>query len=282
MHLVLPSFLRGLLNLLHPKILLLTLVPFAIAGTLWGVLGWLYWDDWTAWLLSALSDSSVGSAVRSFAQGMLGDAVRLILAPLLAMLLLVPLVAATAMLLITALGMPILVNHVSSRGYADLEFKRGGTWTGSLANSLFVTAIWLLGWVVTLPLWFIPIVGAIIPLLLVGWASSRMFGYDALAEHASAEERQAIIKGNKGALFMLGALLALFGTAPTLLWLSGAFVVILLPVTALFAVWLYGLVFVLSGLVFAHFALAALKQHRGSQAALNQPAPDAPLLTSTP
>jgi Etoposide-induced protein 2.4 (EI24) len=282
MHLVLPSFLRGLLNLLHPKILLLTLVPFAIAGTLWGVLGWQYWDDWTAWLLAGLSGSGVGSTVRSLAQGALGDAVRLILAPLLAMLLLVPLVAATAMLLITVLGMPVLVNHVSSRGYTDLELKRGGTWAGSLANSLFVTVIWLLGWIVTLPLWFIPIVGGIIPLLLVGWASSRMFGYDALAEHASAEERQAILKGNRGALFTLGALLALFGTAPTLLWLSGAFVVILLPVTALFAVWLYGLVFVLSGLAFAHFALAALKQHRSSQVIPNQPARQAPLLTSTP
>jgi cell division protein FtsW (lipid II flippase) len=56
--------------------------------------------------------------------------------------------------------------------------------------------------------------------------------------------------------------MAAFGSVPTLLWIAGALAVLLLPAMALIAVWLYGAVFVLSGLAFTHYCLEALQRHR--------------------
>jgi hypothetical protein len=57
-------------------------------------------------------------------------------------------------------------------------------------------------------------------------------------------------------------LMAAFGSVPTLLWIAGALAVLFLPAMALIAVWLYGAVFVLSGLAFTHYCLEALHRYR--------------------
>ncbi|MGL4576252.1 MAG: EI24 domain-containing protein, partial [Burkholderiaceae bacterium] len=116
-------------------------------------------------------------------------------------------------------------------------------------------------------LWLVPMVGPIVPIVLLGWATAKVFAYDALAEHADAQESAAIRQAQRWPLFGLGVILAMFSSVPTLLWLGGALVVLMLPVMALLSVWLYGAVFVLSGLAFAHFCLAELARLR-SQATI--------------
>lgn len=261
----LAAFVRGLTGVFHPRMLLLTLVPFLIAGALWAAVGWFLWDDWVALLsqgVAATRDSAVVSWMLKF---MGGDGVRTLLAPLLGMLLVVPLVAATALVLISVAGMPFILRHVGERAYPTLARQRGATLLGSIGNALLVTILWALLWVITIPLWFIPIVGAIIPLLISGWATSRLMSFDALAEHADAGEHRELRRVHRWPLFALGVLMGCFAMAPTLLWMFGALAVIFLPVTALVAIWLYALVFVVSGLAFAHYSLGALAAHRARQ-----------------
>jgi hypothetical protein len=256
------AFVKGLTGVFHPRMLLLTLVPFLLAGAIWAVVGWFLWDDWIALLsqgVAATRDSAVVSWMLKF---MGGDGVRTLLAPLLGMLLVVPLVAATALVMISVAGMPFILRHVGERAYPTLARRRGASLVGSVGNAVVVTALWALLWIITIPLWFIPLVGAIIPLLISGWATSRLMSYDALAEHADAEEHGALRRAHRWPLFALGVLMGCFAMAPTLLWMFGALAVLFLPVTALVAIWLYAVVFVISGLAFAHYSLGALAAHR--------------------
>jgi uncharacterized protein involved in cysteine biosynthesis len=67
-----------------------------------------------------------------------------------------------------------------------------------------------------------------------------MFRYDALAEHASAEEYQRIVRDSRGELFLLGLALAMLLYVP--------FLNLAVPV--------------LSALAFTHFGLARLARLR--------------------
>ncbi|RYF03362.1 MAG: EI24 domain-containing protein, partial [Oxalobacteraceae bacterium] len=101
--------------------------------------------------------------------------------------------------------------------------------------------------------------------LLWGWLTYRVMAYDALAEHASSEERRALMRTHRWPLLAIGIAAGAMGAAPTLLWLGGALSVVLFPLLAGVSIWLYVLVFVFSGLWFQHYTLEALARLRGNQ-----------------
>jgi hypothetical protein len=92
--------------------------------------------------------------------------------------------------------------------------------------------------------------------------------FDALAVHASSEERHEIFRRHRMALLGIGLFCGYLGAAPSLIWASGALLaaafVILVPI----AVWIYTLVFAFSSLWFAHYCLAALQTLRAERAAV--------------
>jgi hypothetical protein len=154
--------------------------------------------------------------------------------------LLVPATLITAVLITELVAMPIVVS-VASRSYPGLEKRPGGSIAGSVANAAAGSAIFLVLWLVTLPLWLTGIGAVILPPLNSAYLSQRLFRYDALAEHASREEYSEIVKRNKRPLYGLGVMLAPLYYVPL--------VNLAAPV--------------ISGLAFTHFclgALAALRQ----------------------
>ena len=99
----------------------------------------------------------------------------------------------------------------------------------------------LLG-IVTLPLWLVPPLWPAIPVAILGWVNQKVLRYDALSEHASAEEMRALFAANRGALFGLGVVLAILAYVPPLGFLAP----------------------VLSSLAFVHFLLGDLEKRRGA------------------
>ncbi len=124
--------------------------------------------------------------------------------------------------------------------------------------------------VVTIPLWLVPPLILILPPLIWGWLTYRVMSYDALAEHASCEERQQIFTENRWPLIGIGVLSGYRGAVPSLLWASGAMFVAMAPILVPVAIWMYTLVFAFSSLWFAHYCLAALEQLRKKNNALAQ------------
>lgn len=266
---VLRAWGRAVAAQLHYRMLLLTLWPFLVALILWSALMW--WGLQTlvdlvqAWFVAHGGFQTAGEVLALF--GLL--AFKAMVVPLLAMWLLLPLMIFTSLLCIGLLAMPLITRHVGARDYPQLERRKGGSLVGSLWYSLSSFVIFALLWLLTLPLVLIPPVSLMVQPLLWGWLTYRVIVYDALAEHADAQERKWLIRSHRGSLLLIGTVAGLFGAAPGLLWLGGVLSVLLLPLLAGVAIWLYVLVFVFTGLWFQHYCLAALQQHRAEASAEN-------------
>jgi hypothetical protein len=158
--------------------------------------------------------------------------------------------------------MPAIARHVANREYPELEARRGGSLWGSLWISATSFIVFIVLWIVTLPLTAIPPFTLVIPPVLWGWLTYRVMAYDALADHASDQERRDILHGHRWPLLVIGAITGAMGAAPTLLWLGGALSVIFFPLLAAVSIWLYVFVFVFTGLWFQHYCFEALANHR--------------------
>jgi len=267
MRLFATSFGRALLSQLHIRMLLLTVLPFAISIMIWGVALWLGLQP----MIDALQDYFVGHNVFGMAGAILNwfnmGALKTVIVPLIAMWALLPLMILTALVFVGLWAVPAISRHVGSRHYPHLEQRHGGSWWGSLWTSLWCFGVFVFGWIITLPLAIFPPLAFVIHPLLWGWLTYRVMAYDTLADYATPEERRAILHAHRWPLLLVGAIAGTMGAAPTLLWLGGALSVIFFPVLAAGAIWLYVLVFVFTGLWFQYYCLEALGKLRAGAAA---------------
>ena len=118
------------------------------------------------------------------------------------------------------------------------------------------------GHVLSVPLWFVPPLVLIVPPLIWGWLTYRVFAYDVLVSHASAGERRALLRGHRWPLLSIGIVCGYLGAMPSLLWAASAATLIFAPVLVVASVWLYTLVFAFAALWFTHYLLAALEKLR--------------------
>ena len=236
------ALLRAFASLLHPRMLLLMLWPLAIALLLWLGLAFAFWSQAAAWLQLQFQQSDVIAwAISVWPLTLLATH----LAWILLVLLFLPVVLVTAVLIIGVFAMPAMVKHVSEQAYPQLERREGGSFAGSLWNSVLTLVLLVLLVLLSLPLWLFPPLWPLLPIALFGYLNQRVFRYDALAEHASGWEMQTLIRRYRGELFLLGIAIALFG---------------MIPILGFFAP-VYG------GLAFIHYCLARLAQLRAEPVA---------------
>jgi hypothetical protein len=190
-----------------------------------------------------------------------------VLAPLLVIFCVTPAIVVVSLLAVALLMTPALVRLVARRRFPYLAAMRGASFIASLVWSLGSTVAALLALLVSIPLWVIPPLVLVLPPLIWGWLTYRVMAFDALAEHATAEERRLILKRHRVSLFTMGVLTGFLGAAPSLLWASGVVFAAAFPILVPVAVWIYMLVFAFSALWFSHFCLSALEQLRASELA---------------
>jgi hypothetical protein len=272
MHPVLGAFFCAVWSQLHARMLLLTLMPFLLSVVIWGIVLWLGFQPLIDWIHSWFLDNDgfriVGNVLGWFGLG----AIKAVIVPLLAMWVLLPLMILTALVFIGTLAMPVVVKHVAIRRFPALEQRGGGSLLGSLWIALSSFVIFLLLWLVTLPLSALPPLGFLVQPLLWGWLTYRVLAYDALSMHADTIELHAILRQHKWPLLLIGTIAGALGAMPTLLWLGGALSVVLFPLLAALSIWLYVLVFIFTGLWFEHYCLAALTRHRlANSSTITQP-----------
>ena len=129
-----------------------------------------------------------------------------------------------------------------------------------MVDRLAVVAV--LALVLTLPLWLIPPLVLVLPPLIWGWLTYRVMSFDALVDHASAEERRTILRQHRWPLLLIGVICGYLGAAPGIVWASMALFAVLFVLLVPLAIWIYTFVFVFSSLWFAHYALDALQRLR--------------------
>src|SRR5712691_9210614 len=229
MNAILNALARAFVSLLHPRMLWLMVWPVIVALVLWVTLAVLYWGEAAQWIAAQLHQwPPYEWAVSVWPLKLIAAWFGWIFL----LLLFVPAVLITAVLIISVVSMPAMVAHVGGRDYPGLARRKGGTFAGSLWNALAALVLFALVFAVSLPLWLVPLLWPVLPVVLFGYFNQRVFRYDALAE---------IVRRHRGGLFLLGVALALVGHVPVL----GLF----MPV--------YG------GLAFIHYGLGRLGELRG-------------------
>ena len=211
MNTVAKSMLLAFASLFHPRILWLMVWPMLLSLAGWLAAAFLLWMRTAAWLagqLTAWAESGV-----FFVRFDAGDAM-LFVAHGLLVLLFIPLVWLTALLILSIFGMQAMVEHVAERRFPQLARRKGGSVAGSLWNGVVALAGLAALCVASVPFWLVPPLWPLIPVAAAGWLNQRVLRYDALAEHATAEEMRRIFSLRRRALYSMGALLALLAYVP--------------------------------------------------------------------
>ncbi len=142
-----------------------------------------------------------------------------------------------AIFLTAVFVLPLLLGEVSQADYRELERQGSDSFSASLWNSGWAAVLFVMGWLLTLPLWLVPGMGLVLPLFWMAWLNRRTFAYDALAVHATDAEWRSIRRAHAFPLLGLGLLMALLVYLP--------FIGLLAPA--------------LAALAYVHYCLEALR-----------------------
>ena len=268
MRLLLDSFWRAVAYCLRPRVMLLSLLPLGLMVALAALFGYFFWAPTVAWTREALDAWPLLSSFWGWIGRLFSGDVTAMLAPLVVVLAATPLLVVVSLVIVAGLMAPALTRLVGERRFPALEQKKGASFIGSVARSLGLTLLALVALVVSMPLWLIPPLVLILPPLIWGWLTYRVMSFDALAEHASPEERATLLRTHRLPLLGIGVLCGYLGAAPSIVWASGLLFAAAFFVLAPLAIWIYTLVFAFSALWFSHYCLDALAQLRAQRAAL--------------
>ena len=273
MNKLLDSFWRAALYCMHPRVIALSLLPLIVMTVVALGLGYLYWANALAVVRSAIESVAWMGWLARWLEGIGLTGLNAVLAPVLLLLLSVPLIVIASLLFVSIVMTPAMVTLVAERRFPALERKKGGAFWASIVWSLGATLVAAIALLLSTPLWLIPPLILVLPPLIWGWLTYRVMAYDALADHASLDERREIFKSQRLPLLAIGVLSGYLGAAPSLIWASGALFIALAPLLVPLAIWLYTLVFAFSSLWFSHYALgelAQLRQRKDLQAQLGR------------
>jgi hypothetical protein len=255
---VFAAFFRALVSQLHPRMLALLIGPLIIAVVFWIVVALFFWDPLIEFLRTAFFEGggvlqAVFDWIAAFGLGELRGVVVVITA----LMLLLPLMLVTAVLLVAVLSMPAVNLHLGRGTYRDVDRRGGWSVFGSLWNAVFASLLFLVGYVVTIPLWLVPPLAFVVPWLWWGWFTARVMRFDSLVEHADDDELRALSREHRTQYLMLGLLVSVLNYVPLMFLVTP----------------------VLSALAFGHFSLSLLRDRRaafGGRAVRPMPAPLSP------
>jgi len=277
MKLLLDSFWRAVAYCLHWQVVALSILPLALMAGLAWVLSSLFWEPALDAVRSTLESWKLLAAVMNWLESIGLPGLKAALGPLVLVFVSIPVIVVLSLLLVASLMTPAILRLVARRRFPKLQRKQGGSFLAGTFGALLATIAALVVLLFSIPLWFIPPLVLIVPPLIWGWLTYRVFSYDVLADHASRDERRELLRRHRPMLFGMGVLTGYLGAAPSLVWASSVAALVLAPFLMLAAIWIYTLVFAFSSLWFAHYALAALQALRAErEGELLPPLPRAP------
>jgi len=235
---ILLAFGRALRSLGRRDILWHMLWPSVVALLVWMVIAVFSWSAVVNGIMAWIRGWSLAGDWLTTSE--VAAATVLILVKIAVALLLVPLMYVTAALLVAIVALPMMLERVAVRDYADLELRRGGTNLGSAWNGMVAGVLFVIGLLVSLPFWLIPGVGLVATIALTAWLNQRAFGYDALMLHADRSELARLPRLLRQPMLLLGGACALLAYVPLVNLLAPAF----------------------CGLAFVHFMLESLRRER--------------------
>jgi hypothetical protein len=258
MNLFLDSFWRALAYCLRPRIIALSLLPLLLTVGLSAAMVYFFWDPAIDGMRIWLTEWALLESLMRWLQSVGFGNLRSVVAPLIVLMLSLPVIIILSLLAVAWLMTPSIVELVAQRRFAALERRHGGSFWSNVLLGMGSSMLAALAFVFSLPLWLIPPLVVVLPPLIWGWLTYRVMVNDVLAEHASPEERGEIIRRHRIGLVAIGVVTGYMGAAPGMVFAIGALAIVFAPLLVPLAIWIYTFVFAFSALWFAHFCLAAL------------------------
>ncbi|MBY0408600.1 MAG: EI24 domain-containing protein [Burkholderiaceae bacterium] len=259
MGLLFDSFWRAAAYCARPRVIAMSLLPLLLTGVLALGLRHFYWRTAVLGMQTLLESSPLLTNIWHWLEGWGLSDVTSVIAPLMVVLSVTPVLVMVSLFTVAVLMTPALVSLVAARRFPHLDRKNGGSFLASVVWQVSSTVLALIALVVSMPLWLVPPLVLVLPPLIWGWLTFRVMAFDALAEHASKQERQELFRRHRSSLLGIGILTGYLGAAPALVWASGVIFAAAFFVLIPLAIWIYTLVFAFSSLWFAHFSLDALQ-----------------------
>jgi hypothetical protein len=258
MNLFLDSFWRALAYCLRPRIIALSLLPLLLTVGLSAAMVYFFWDPAIDGMRIWLTEWALLESLMRWLQSVGFGNLRSVVAPLIVLMLSLPVIIILSLLAVAWLMTPSIVELVAQRRFAALERRHGGSFWRNVLLGMGSSVLAALALAFSLPLWLIPPLVVVLPPLIWGWLTYRVMVNDVLAEHASPEERGEIIRRHRIGLVAIGVVTGYMGAAPGMVFAIGALAIVFAPLLVPLAIWIYTFVFAFSALWFAHFCLAAL------------------------
>ena len=237
------AFSKGIATQMRPSMLFAVLLPFVIALITAVILLVFAWGPLDNWLDNTAMHwgwfQSVSTRLSGWGFVTMSDW-------LTGVLTFVALLAVSGIAGLAAaaiLVMPLALKVIGEGSYPDVQKKGENATVTSLANTVKVSTIFVVGWLITLPLWLIPFAGIALSLFWGAYAFSHMTRLDAIVEHATLEERVYVLRHYSRGFWMIGLICAAIALIP--------FAGFVMPVFSI--------------LVCTHYGLMAVKAVRAQQ-----------------
>lgn len=221
---------KALASQLHPKMLMAVLMPFGVTVLSLVLLLIVAWNPLDNWFIASANKWSWFSSFTSlWGMSTLSDWLSALIA----------FIALSAISLVIGLAVaavavtPLAVSLLAKTHYQDLEKRGKFIDSRSIFNAIKVGVIFVVGWLVTLPLWLIPFASIVLSVFWTAYAFSQIAKVDAITEHASPAERTFILKKYHKGFWIIGLVCGLLCLIP--------FMGLVMPVYAILACTHYGL-----------------------------------------
>ena len=238
------SFRKGLITQLQPRMLFAVAIPFVVGLLSIIVLLMYAWDPLDTWFYSSAAEWAWFQKVQASLGGWGFSTMSGWIAWLLSLIALTAIGGVIGLAAAAIVVTPLAVKYISKNYFPNLERRGENANTVSIINAVKVSSIFIIGWLITLPLWFIPFMSIALSLFWGAYAFSHMCQVDAIVEHATAEERKYILSRNKKGFWTIGLVCAALTLIP--------FMGLVMPVFSI--------------IVCTHYGLNSLQQLRAERA----------------
>lgn len=205
-------------DLIRFKIAWIVVWPIFVSILFWLIIGFIFRENFSELIVLFLNEAGIGE----WLQNLGSDWVSAVIENFIYLMVYIPLVIVTTLIITAIFVMPALINLVANRDYPELKRKYGGSIAGSIINAMLASGVFILIWVVTVPLWAVG-AGIIVPFVAAAFMNQQLFRYDALSEHATKQEITLICAQNRYSLWGLGLLTGLIQFVPVLNLLAPIF-----------------------------------------------------------
>lgn len=202
------AFRLGFGSLFEPQVLLMMLlVPLMMLVVWLAVFYFVVWDLLLGLVQQTLGFSLVNQLIATIGLTP-GEAFITGVVIVLAVLLFFPLLYISTVMMISLFAMPIIVKTIQAKHYPHIK-KAAASGVGSIFNTVIHTFLFIVFYILLSPLYLVPGLQIVLPVLLTAGYNRHIFAYDAVAEFLEQKQIKQFKKQNRTDLYLIGLFTAL-------------------------------------------------------------------------